>query len=389
MASFDFIIGEDFRGSLERDYDELNLAMQAKIWKAAYVLAGSIIEAILIDYLIASGYQRRPHSDILKMDLAQAITACREENVLSEKTEHLSHAIRSYRNLIHPGRSIRLGETANENGAKIAQALVEIIIEEIAERKKQNYGNTAEQIVTKLENDSTALAILSHLLEETNEHEKERLLLNVIPRRYLNYYYLLDTNDKAQELLKSLVVCYRLSFNTISDNTKKKIVKQFVRTIKEESSDVTWRYAFFRGGDLQYLPPEEASLIKQHLLSILEAPLTRGLLQATEGIGGFLTPEEAEAFVYPFINSVAGYDKTYVGDELFPTRDVIQRFAQEFLVMGIDECQTVINLLKELYHSNKSQGRLKLAEAEKRLYETIWPDNDLDQETIPEIDDLP
>src|SRR2546429_1304835 len=101
MATFDFINGEDFRLSLESDYQELNSAMQAKAWKAVHVLAGSIIEAILIDYLIASEYQKKSSFDPLKMTLAEAISACRQEHVLSEKTEHLSHVVRSYRNLIH------------------------------------------------------------------------------------------------------------------------------------------------------------------------------------------------------------------------------------------------------------------------------------------------
>src|SRR5947207_15535878 len=122
MATFDFINGEDFRLSLESDYTELNSSMQSKAWKAVHVLAGSIIEAVLIDYLLTSEYQKKPSSAILKLSLADAISVCRQEGVISETTEHLSHVIRSYRNLIHPGRSVRLGEKANENGAKIAQA---------------------------------------------------------------------------------------------------------------------------------------------------------------------------------------------------------------------------------------------------------------------------
>src|SRR5450759_691585 len=153
MAIFDFINGEDFRLSLEADHRELSSAMQAKAWKTVHVLAGSIIEAVLIDYLVASEYQKKSSSDPLKMTLAEAIYACRQEKVLSEKTEHLSQAIRSYRNLIQPGRSVRLSEVANEQGAIIAQALIEIIIEEIAARQKQNYGYTAEQIITKIEQD--------------------------------------------------------------------------------------------------------------------------------------------------------------------------------------------------------------------------------------------
>lgn len=50
MASFDFITDEDFRISLEKDFKELNLCIQTGAYKAAVVIAGSIVEAVLIDY---------------------------------------------------------------------------------------------------------------------------------------------------------------------------------------------------------------------------------------------------------------------------------------------------------------------------------------------------
>lgn len=71
-----------------------------------------------------------------------------------------------------------------KNGAKIAEALVEIIIEQISNRKRETYGYTAEQIVKKLERDSSAIAILGHLLKTTNQIKQERLLLKVLPHRY-------------------------------------------------------------------------------------------------------------------------------------------------------------------------------------------------------------
>src|SRR5258708_7917884 len=143
MMTFDFISGQDFRLLLVADYRELNLAIQAKAWKAAQILAGSIIEAILVDYLISMEYKKRSQDNLLHLGLGGAIKICRDENILSEKIEHLSHAIQSYRNLIHPGRSVRLGETASENDAIMSKALVEIIAEEIATRKKAQYGHTA------------------------------------------------------------------------------------------------------------------------------------------------------------------------------------------------------------------------------------------------------
>ena len=66
---FDFVIDDDFRACLESDYNELEMTIAAECWKAAHVLAGSIVEAILVDYLYASDYKTRVGKDPLKLDL--------------------------------------------------------------------------------------------------------------------------------------------------------------------------------------------------------------------------------------------------------------------------------------------------------------------------------
>src|SRR5258708_21020108 len=185
MLNFDFISGEDFRISLENDYKELNDAMQVGAWKAFHVLAGSIIEAVLVDYLFAIGYHKE---DPLRVSLERAITICKQEGILSEKTEHIAHAIQSYRNLIHPGRSIRLGETADESGAKVAHGLVDMVVSEVAANKQRKFGYTAEQIVKKIINDSSTVAILGHLLTQVTERERERLLIANIPEAYIQVW---------------------------------------------------------------------------------------------------------------------------------------------------------------------------------------------------------
>lgn len=43
MASFDFITGDDFRASLESDYNELSTCLASGAYKAVHVLAGSIV----------------------------------------------------------------------------------------------------------------------------------------------------------------------------------------------------------------------------------------------------------------------------------------------------------------------------------------------------------
>lgn len=328
MEKFDFISGEDFRKSLEDDYNELAQCLKVNAWKAAHVLAGSIIETLLIDFLIASNYKHKTSIDPLKMDLGQAIIACRKEGILTEKTEQLSSAIKSYRNLIHPGRKIRLGEEVDENGAKVAHALVDIVIKEVSARRKENYGYTAEQIVSKLERDSSAISIIEHILKETNHTELERLLLSTIPKRY---------NDlKTEEFVpaysfSSLEHCFRAAFVIVNEEAKKKVMKKFVAILKEADEEIVLSYetAFFKGSDLKYLSSADAKVVKGHLLSRLSKEATLPLFQALKEIGKYLTIDETDKFVDSVVKSIVwgkaeklkGNAREFLTEEYFNMKD--------------------------------------------------------------------
>src|SRR5712692_1500302 len=159
MELFDFISDEDFRASLEADYHELELCMKAGAWKAVHVLAGSIIETILLDYLVATDYPKRSSTKLSEMKLFEIIDICKRERILTNKSADLAHVIREYRNLIHPEKLRRLGETADENGAVVAQALVRMVVEDVAARRRELYGYTAEQLVTKIVRDPSVTPI--------------------------------------------------------------------------------------------------------------------------------------------------------------------------------------------------------------------------------------
>jgi hypothetical protein len=183
MPEFDFITNDPFRKSLENDFRELTDCSKAKAWKAVHVLAGSIIEAVLIDHLNESG--KKLTKDPLKMEFAELIQFCKDEKILSQKSVDLSSVIRGFRNLIHPGRAIRLQEKVDQNGATVAMVLVDMIVAEVCSRRRDTLGYTAEQICVKIQNDSTAMTIIEHLLKQVNEKEKEKLLLYTIPTSYM------------------------------------------------------------------------------------------------------------------------------------------------------------------------------------------------------------
>jgi len=183
MVNFDFITDEGLRHSLESDLRELTMCHAAGAWKSVHVLAGSIVEATLIDYLVTAG--KIDSSVANSKDLSQLIELCKTPAVLSLKATELSAIVRSYRNLIHPGRVLRLSESVDENGATIAKAVIEIVVDAVSSKKRQSYGYTAEQVIRKFRQDPSSLSIAEHLLRETHSAELKRLMLKVLPAAYL------------------------------------------------------------------------------------------------------------------------------------------------------------------------------------------------------------
>jgi len=165
MSNFEFISNEAFRTSLESDYSELEKCIEVGAWKAAHVLAGSIVEATLVDYLLSTDFPSRCKEDPLRFDLGEIISTCRAENIISQRVEDLSTVIREYRNLIHPGRFARTGDIVDNDSALIAKSLVVLIAKEVTAKRKEAYGLTAEQIVSKVISDPSNTVVIAHLLK--------------------------------------------------------------------------------------------------------------------------------------------------------------------------------------------------------------------------------
>ncbi|MDR7867990.1 MAG: hypothetical protein RIN56_14425 [Sporomusaceae bacterium] len=309
MGRFDFIGDESLRASLELDYLELQNCMREDTgaWKAAHVLAGSIIEAVLIDHLLMIGYTK---ADPLKMSLDKVIQACEEENIISERTVHLSHVIRSYRNLIHPGRVLRLKDTADAETAKVAGSLVHIVAQDVSSRKSVSYGYTAEQIVSKLERDTSAIAILPNLLCELNHREIERLLLKVIPERYFEIQPY-DDEPPPADTMHALITCFEQTYTIAVEEVRRKLADKFVSLVKEESHYMVFEYskAFFKAEYIELISsPQDKTIAKKHLLLRLESDFDSKPQKYLSGIKNHLEPAD----IIPFVDS---FVKWYMKDE--------------------------------------------------------------------------
>lgn len=301
MQTFDFIEQTDFRVLLEQDFKDMEVALTNESWKSVQVLAGSIVEAMLMDYLVTAKYVP-PKKEILKIELAEAIEACLSKNILSENSANLCSVIRSYRNLIHPARLVRLKEDApNRETATVASTLVSIVARELAKSRIENIGMTADQIMSKLQKDHHSLGILKHLLESTNEKHKRRLLVDLIP---INHALAYEADDEGQ--CQVLAKGFRITWLASCDETREEIALLLVKKIKElDSEHVNWYLkSFFGNHFFRHIKTPNKEVVVDYIFGQVKVFLTEDTLPLIDRFELFLEVSDAPRWVKAYYYSL-------------------------------------------------------------------------------------
>jgi hypothetical protein len=126
---FSFVRNPTLRDCIETDWSEVWRVRQAKAWKSCLFLCGSILEGMLLDVLTVrvgdakASYHRlrkRTSPELHRWDLIDLVNVAEDLGILRRGLLHLSHALREYRNLIHPGRQLRNETEVTEEEAEIA-----------------------------------------------------------------------------------------------------------------------------------------------------------------------------------------------------------------------------------------------------------------------------
>lgn len=330
MSSFDYISAKEFRESLEADYTELKNCVEAQAWKSVQVLAGSIVESLLIDYLSSSSNPTRPKKDPLKLDLAEAIAICREEKVLSDRTADLCSVVKSYRNLIHPGRMLRLGEQApNKGSATIALALIEMITDDLTKILRASVGLTAEQILSKIQRDANSLNILQHLLAEVSESQRERLLIEQIPLAHNKAITSANPNpffeDAFTKEAKLLESAHRITLETMPPESRKRVALEFVRVLREADGKSVLNYgkAFFRASDLKFLSKQHIAMVCEHLIGNAPSSHNAESIKYLKGISKYLESSQVLKWIDPIMRTLVSSS----------TKEAIKEEVRDYLIV--------------------------------------------------------
>jgi hypothetical protein len=145
-----FISDVELRMSLREDIGRVNRALANGEWKAATVLSGSVIEALLLWALgnspltqtkVASTaatltakkvFNKSPSSSLDEWVLYEFIEVAADLGIIEGETAIQSRLAKNFRNLIHPGRSQRLNQKCDRGTALSAVAGMELVIRDLA-----------------------------------------------------------------------------------------------------------------------------------------------------------------------------------------------------------------------------------------------------------------
>ncbi|MCH8011025.1 MAG: hypothetical protein IIA61_03600 [Candidatus Marinimicrobia bacterium] len=349
MPYFNFITDEEFRLGLESDYKELQATFKVEAWKAVHVLAGSIIEALLIDFLLSTKHKSWSTNKILSLKFNEAIKACKEAGLLSNRSEPLTIVVKDFRNLIHPGRIKRLAQNVDRNSAQIAISLVKMIIKEVRDKRQSLYGLTAEQFVTQLERDPNVVKVLEHFTRDMQEAELEKLLLKIIPDSYFELMKE-ESNPVTDEIIDALQICFHRIFENVSIKVKTKVMQRHIWILKNEGSYKINFYEnyFFKNFYFEYIPNgSDRKFIKDRLFALVS--YTSGLGDFNhkfDHIGAYLDDDEIVNFSNRVLNC---YIKTEEIDKywIWINYDEMKSDHQRKFIETIDKPRTTFFLSDE------------------------------------------
>jgi len=145
-----FIADQQVRDSMRRDVGASNGALQNAEWKAATVLGGAAIEALLHWKLsepqtvaadvtaakqkaVSSGKLRKlPPADLNEWVLVHFIAVARELGTIKDETFKQADTARDYRNFIHPGYAARRQQVCDRATALAVLSGLEHVIRDLS-----------------------------------------------------------------------------------------------------------------------------------------------------------------------------------------------------------------------------------------------------------------
>jgi len=132
-----FVSDPMLRIQLTDDLAEMSLAHRVGARKSTVILAGGILEGVLVNALRgmpedrvrdAAGRSGHRADSVDSWSLSSLVDVASKLDVLPGGLIQLSHGLREFRNLVHPGRQMRERIVLSEDEAEIAVRIVQLVL---------------------------------------------------------------------------------------------------------------------------------------------------------------------------------------------------------------------------------------------------------------------
>jgi len=146
-SELSFIADPALRTNLRNDVGAIDRALSNGEWKAATVLSGSAIEALLLlalqlrpptDITAATAalrksgeLTRQPDANLERWDLHEFTEVTANLGIIKTDTATETRLAREFRNLIHPGRAQRLGQICDRGTALSSVAALDHVVRDL------------------------------------------------------------------------------------------------------------------------------------------------------------------------------------------------------------------------------------------------------------------
>jgi hypothetical protein len=133
-----FFSDKRMREALHREISDVAQSIADREWKAATVLGGATLEAIL--FWSIQGMQTelaampdKPKEPIAEWELRRFIDVARKLGLIEENTKKLAHLARDARNLVHSGAVLRERRDCDKASSHTVAAAIEAVVRDISE----------------------------------------------------------------------------------------------------------------------------------------------------------------------------------------------------------------------------------------------------------------
>ncbi len=135
VADFSFVQNQQLRMIIERDFNEIIRCRNLKCYKAAIILCGSSIEALLYDSLVAKKVLPNDKNND-EPDLCKLINRATSAGLITKGIKEFSHSLRNFRNLVHPIKELNEKYKIDEPEANASFAVLNMVIRDLKNGSK-------------------------------------------------------------------------------------------------------------------------------------------------------------------------------------------------------------------------------------------------------------